>query len=102
MKNTIKFFAVAVRWFDKVNGNTYHSVKITRCRDGAVIVCPFQYGYGTQYEATALQEMMRVKWIPKQYRTSSDLWRYQRECGYPVKFTVTDGLKRDCVANGTL
>lgn len=42
----IKFVCNAVRWFDKINGNTYHSVRITRIKDGKVIADQFQYGYG--------------------------------------------------------
>jgi len=45
----IKFIVVAVRWFDKENGNTYHSCHITRIKDGAVLLCPFQYGYEEHY-----------------------------------------------------
>jgi len=49
----IKYVAHAARWFDGVNGNTYHSVNITRVRDSRVIFCGFQYGYGDQYRQTA-------------------------------------------------
>ena len=49
----LQFICQAVKWFDKVNGNTYHSVRITRTEDGAVVVGQFQYGYGDQYRYTA-------------------------------------------------
>ena len=40
-------------WFDKINGNTYHAVKIET--NGKVIkYLPITYGYGNQYEQTAL------------------------------------------------
>ena len=40
-------------WFDKINGNTYHAVKIEA--NGKVIKhLPITYGYGNQYEQTAL------------------------------------------------
>ena len=43
----------AKRWFDGVNGNTYHSVRV--CIDGSEIgSVPFAYGYERQYEQTAL------------------------------------------------
>ena len=100
----IKFIAKAVRWFDKVNGNTYHSVQIERVRDGKVIYCQFQYGYGEQYRYTAYQEMMKNNWIPKKYHASpgfnSTAYLWERENNYPIVWNVTDGLKRDCVANG--
>ena len=100
----IKFVAHAVRWFDKINGNTYHSVRVTRCRDGATIVCPFQYGYGDGYRQTALEAMERAKWIPPKWRGERDNGHrlcmcYERDNGHPIAWSVSDGLKRDCVAN---
>ena len=36
------------KWFDKVNGNTYHSARVYV--DGELVAAaPFQYGYGDQY-----------------------------------------------------
>jgi hypothetical protein len=106
MNRKIKFLAAACRWFDRVNGNTYHSVRITRCRDGETIVCPFQYGYGDAYRQTALVAMAAAKWLPVKYRGahangSSNAWSYERENGYPVEWMVSDTLKRDCIANGS-
>jgi len=105
-KRKVKFIARACRWFDKVNGNTYHSVKITRCSDGAVIACPWQYGYGEAYQSTALLAMSRKKWLPKEYHEVSKpgeistLYRYERENNYPIEWEVSDGLKRDMIVNG--
>jgi hypothetical protein len=40
-------------WFDKINGNTYHAVKIEA--NGQIIkYLPMSYGYGDQYLQTAL------------------------------------------------
>ena len=100
MKNKIKFVANAVKWFDKVNGNTYHSVRITRTMDGKTIACPFQYGYGDHYRQTALEEMARVKWLPVKYR--SDTWKYERENNYPILWNERHGLKRECIAHGEI
>ena len=100
MTRKIKFCCIAVKWFDKVNGNTYHSVRIIRNRDGKVIVGQFQYGYGDQYRYTAIFAMLDAKWIPAKYR--QEPYMYERENNYPIDCNVRDGLKRDCVANGTL
>jgi hypothetical protein len=103
MDTKIKFIANAVRWFDKVNGNTYHSVNITRVKDGKTIYCPFQYGYGKHYRQTALEAMSKNDWLPEQYKTGSggsNTYRYERENNYPIYWNVTDGLKRYCVKNG--
>ena len=100
MKREIKFTVEAKRWFDKVNGNTYHSVRVTRNADGKTIVHPFTYGYGTSYEQTALDIMLKEGFIPETYK--GKLYQYERENNYPINYIVSDGLKRDCVANGIL
>jgi len=105
MKRKIRFVAHAAKWFDRVNGNTYHSVRVTRCSDGKTIYCPFQYGYGDQYRYTALTAMRAARWIPKRYGEvqasgGTRVGSYERENDYPILWTVTKGLKRDCVANG--
>jgi hypothetical protein len=105
MEHKIKFHAYATRWFDKVNGNTYHSVRITRCKDSITIAVPFQYGYGDMYRQTALDAMEAAGWLPKKYtgeeaNGSHKNYMYERENNYPILWNVSDGLKRDCVANG--
>ena len=104
-KRTIKFVCDAAKWFDKINGNTYHSVRITRCRDNAVIVGEFQYGYGDQYKQTALAAMVKAKWLPVKYRGEDDRgsqhsYLYERENNYPIKWNCSHSLKRDAIANG--
>jgi len=101
MERAIRFVANVVRWFDKVNGNTYHSVNITRCADGAVIACPIQYGYGDQYRYTALVAMNEAGWLGAGFDTR-DVFVFGRENNYPILWNVSDGRKRDCVANGKL
>jgi len=105
MERKIKYVATAKRWFDRINGNTYHSVKIIRLKDNKIICCPFQYGYGEHYRQTALKAMAKNKWLPKKYRGESnngvpESYMYERENNYPILWEVTDGLKRDCIANG--
>lgn len=94
-----KYIANGVRWFDKANGNTYHSVRITRVKDNKTIYCPFQYGYDDMYRQTALKAMLKAGWLPKKYN-DSNLYSYERENNYTIYWTVSDGLKRDCIANG--
>lgn len=101
MKRTIKFVVTAARWFDKVNGNTYHSVRIERVRDGKIIAHEWTYGYDDHYKQTALKLMADNKWLPVKYR-GSDRYRYNMDNNYPIEWNVTDGLKRDMVANGQL
>ena len=100
MERKIKFVCNAVKWFDKVNGNTYHSVQITRCKDGKVLYCPYTYGYGDHYRQTALEAMALNEWLPSGYQTGSNLWGYERENNYPIEWIVSHGPKRECIANG--
>ena len=102
----IKYVAHAARWFDKVNGNTYHSVNITRVKDSKVIFCGLRYGYDDHYKQTALEAMAKEKWLPVKYRGRNDngtyeAMNYERENNYPIEWMVTDGLKRDCIRNGS-
>lgn len=96
MKQKIKFIIEAARWFDKVNGNTYHACKITRIKDGKIIKCGLQYGYGDMYRQTALNALAESKWLPAKYR--KEPYTYERENNYPIQWIVSDGLKRDAAA----
>ena len=101
----ILYTAIVCRWFDRTYGNTYHSVRIVRHRDGKTLYCPMQYGYGEQYRTTTLTAMARAKWIGPKYRTplpngGLNVYCYEREHNYPILWNVSDGLKRDCVTNG--
>lgn len=103
----IQYVAHAQRWFDKYNGNTYNSVRVTRCSDGKTIAVPMQYGYGDYYKQAALEAMEKAGWLPKKYSGQEKngvhkSYAFERENGYPISWTVCDGLKRDCVANGVL
>jgi hypothetical protein len=114
-----KFTVIAVKWFDMVNGNTYHSVRCVRHKDGVCVFGTFRYGYGDHYKQTALDEMFDAGWFKNYKRkvlagsTVSDktklvsyrrpmLCLLEREQDYPILWTVSAGLKRDCIANGRL
>lgn len=103
----VKFSANAIKWFDKVNGNTYFSVRITNNKTGETITTPYEYGYEDQYKQSALARMYVRGWIPlrygKKHKNGSDnLHMYERENDYPILWNVAWGLKRDCKANGEL
>ena len=103
MNRVIKFTVIAKKWFDKVNGNTYHSVRCIRHKDNAVVVGSFQYGYGEHYKQTALAMMAKTGWLPGiEYQDFDKQFQYEREHNYPILWTVSEGLKRDCIANGKL
>ncbi len=48
----------AKEWFDRVNGNSYFSARVTinyGMKDAKTLYLPFQYGYGSQYECEAFK-----------------------------------------------
>ena len=67
---------IANKWFEKVNGNTYHSCEVYI--DNRLIKRePFTYGYGEQYLQTAL-EILHEAGIATEYNI---LWKYQESIG---------------------
>lgn len=58
------------RWFNKVEGNTYHSVQVFI--DGNLIATQGKtYGYGNQYQQTARELLEKAGY---------DIFGYLREC----------------------
>ena len=101
----MKLFTIVVKkWFDKVNGNTYYSVRCIRHKDNKIIVVAFQYGYGNHYQQTALAIMAKAGWLGSsiEYRDFNAQNLYERVNDYPIIWIVSSGLKRDCIANGVL
>ena len=64
----IKYVIHAKKWFDKVNGNTYHSVRVLDTQRQLQLQVPFQYGYGDHYRTTAQQEMIKQGWIKEEFK----------------------------------
>ena len=57
MKNSYVF--LVKKWFDKINGNTYHSVEYHDFNTGKTITSGRVYGYGNHYEQTAYEMMFK-------------------------------------------
>jgi hypothetical protein len=92
---TKKYIIVGRRWFDRINGNTYHSVEISTTKGEFLVKIPFVYGYGDHYRQTALDWLEANKRIPVKYRGrhengSSKHWMWERENDYPVIWQVID------------
>ena len=98
----IKFAVNVVKWFDKINGNTYHSVNILDTRTGKRYVLPqvYTYGYGDSYKQSTIDILLENKLIPAKYK--DNLYLYDRENNYPIEYNVINGLKRDMKRNGTI
>jgi hypothetical protein len=85
------------RWFDSINGNTYHSVSVEV--DGEVVgVVPFAYGYDDQYLETALELLIEKRVLPKLKYDNGVSYGLRRTCealDIRLETTVRDGLKRE-------
>lgn len=65
------------RWFEKTNGNTYHSVEVYA--EGELLErVPFAYGYGEGYDQTAAGIVK--KHYPKQWAAA------EKQAGYSLPY----------------
>jgi hypothetical protein len=58
----------AKEWFDKVNGNSYFSGRITLnygMKNEKTLLMPFQYGYGDQYEWETSSTLKKNGFFPE-------------------------------------
>jgi hypothetical protein len=85
-----KYYTIEARkWFEKVNGNTYHSVYIFE--NGKLIAsCPYTYGYGTHYEQTAL-ELLHSVGIAKEFNI---LWKFAESIGREKVLIICQDVPR--------
>lgn len=84
-----KFLVIAKKWFDKIKGNTYHSVKITDLETGKVYIVGKTYGYGSFYEYTAINKLIAERLIDAKYG-EYEYYNYEIENNYPIIWEVID------------
>lgn len=72
-----KFLVEGYKWFDKVNGNTYHTIMITDLKTGQIIhKSPhLVYGYGEQWQQTAYDELKKKGLVKEEDRFNHELNR---------------------------
>ena len=73
----MKLLIEGFEWFDKINGNSYHTIRITNLKDNCVIYksnC-IVYGYGDQYQHTAYEELISLKLVKKEDEYNHNLNR---------------------------
>jgi hypothetical protein len=75
--NSPQYLIEGYRWFDKINGNTYHTVVITDLKTGEVIHRSphVVYGYGQQWQHTAYDELKKKGLVKEEDRTNHELNR---------------------------
>ena len=81
----------ARRWLDRINGNTYHSVRVKE--NGITIgTVNFTYGYGEHYKQTAL-DLLHKAGLALEFNM---LWKFAESIGREnVQCFVSDTNKRD-------
>ena len=87
----IKYIVTANKWFDKLNGNTYHSVNIISAETNKLIFSSgLVYGYGEQYRHTAIDGLIKLGLFKEEDRSNHELIREL------MFFTVNENcLKRE-------
>lgn len=89
MKNQYVF--LVKKWFDKVNGNTYHSVEYHNFDTGKTITSGIVYGYEDHYKQTAYELMVKHG-----YSTDPSLKEFQEN--HTIHYHVVEvSRKRDLV-----
>ena len=100
MNRIIRYIAHGKKWFDRVNGNTYHSVQVTRTKDGEKLFAAFRYGYGDSWKYTAMEKMAANGWIPKKY-TGLHAMSYDRDNNYPIEWIEDCATKKGAKLHGS-
>lgn len=85
----IKYIIEGKRWFDKINGNTYHSVSITNAKTNTLIYCSgVVYGYDEAYKQTAFDFLIKNGLFKKENRHNHELVKKE------LYFNVADVNKK--------
>lgn len=98
---------IGKEWFDKVNGNSYFSARITvnfGMKNEKTFAVPFQYGYNDQYQYMAMKSLV-VNGLIEKPEHDFDLvaWRYSCEHGITLRTNKYDGCKkREVIEFGAL
>lgn len=93
----------AKEWFDRVNGNSYFSARVTvnyQLKGEQVLTIPFQYGYGDSY----IQESMKTlidKGIIKDAENhkygNEAIWNYARRKQIVLRYNKqANCTKKEC------
>lgn len=100
LKKGDNVFIIGRRWFDRANGNTYHTAEV-KVNDKFVGKSRMTYGYEEQYVQTAKEILLESYDLPRGMKETSPLWQL-REYGVILTKTVIDGLKRELAEGGTI
>lgn len=94
-KNLKTIDIIALEYFDKINGNSYFAGEIILnygLKDQLIIILKYQYGYGNQYEYTALKEIQKLTPIAKSYFS---ITRFCNDYNIVLRSTINSAKKSD-------
>lgn len=91
-------FVIGRRWFDRVNGNTYHTAEV-EVNGQFVGKSRMTYGYDESYLETAKEILLEKYDFPRGMTERSPMWQL-RDYGVLLNKSVIDGLKRDLAKGG--
>jgi len=86
------------RWFDRVNGNTYHTAEV-EVNGKSIGKSPMTYGYDDYYIETGKEILLQQYDFPRGMTERSPMWQL-RDNGVTFSKYVSDGLKRDLAKGG--
>jgi hypothetical protein len=76
------------RWVSGTHGNTYHTAEIFI--DGKLVhKTKIDYGYGDQYIASAVEWLVKNKYLPKMW-LQEPIWHLRDDYGVQTKYYATD------------
>lgn len=84
----IKYVIHAKKWRDRVNGNTYHAVRVLETKHHELISSDFCYGYSDQFMETARELMIKRGWL------NSENKRFSVEDYNQIHVIVEDDCKK--------
>lgn len=88
-------FVECRQWFDNSGGNTYHSVRVS-VNGKPLISKGMTYGYGDQYEQTALGALIELGF---EFTTDRPLWFQVQDLGADLYRSQSSTLKRELFKN---
>ncbi len=83
-------------WFDRINGNSYFAGSVTvnfGLTDEFTFNMPFQYGYDSQYETEAGQQLHKRGYLPG-FGDMPHIQRYCRENDIIYRKQFSDNCKK--------
>ena len=99
MKKTQTIDILAREWFDKINGNSYFSAKITvnfNMQNEANFYLPFQYGYGDHYNDICF-DMLKKHGYVKNMDQYTRYWKYYRDNDIILRSRKIENCKKSAL-----